>query len=88
MEGFRDDLGRFADVGHCSAEGLGQSDPAQLFFDLKIYVELRDQKARVSTLLSRELGVLQSKDREEGSPWPGRVYGSGRTSGRLKRKGW
>lgn len=31
---------------------------AQLFFDLKMYVELRDQKVRVSTLLSGELGVL------------------------------
>lgn len=63
MEGFRDDLEHFADVGLCSAEGLGtekrqQFGLAQLFFDLKMYVELRDQKARVSTLLSGELGVL------------------------------
>lgn len=74
--------------------GDKQFGPAQLFFHLKIYVELRDQKARVSTFLSGELGVLQSWDSEEGSeigtlaPWPGRVHGSGRTSGRPKGKGW
>lgn len=70
--------------------GNKQFGPAQLFFDLKIYVELRNQKARVSTLLGGELGVLQSWDSEEGmlAPWPGRVHGSGRTSGRSKGKGW
>lgn len=85
------DLRHFADVGHCSAEGLGpgkrrQLGPAQLSFAPKMYVELGDQKARVLILPSGRVfcshGIVK-KSQKQGHWPPGLgVHGSGRSKGK------